>query len=221
MFCIDGRCYDSSYEDNKDFAEVITKLSVFDEMEKNVEGSIDSLSIFKGYKSSCTKNILSNVLYDCCGTMDGLALSLNLARCTTEEKNLAKKKNQGLCHYVGRYDKDTLWWKSSDVNTYCCFPSKLVYVVQKEARKQLKIGWGSAKDPSCRGLIPDEIKRLDFSKMDLKEAYEELLGSKDKLKYKIPDKENTQKFFNDQETQVRIKEKMDHFKVEHFKQKSQ
>jgi hypothetical protein len=43
---------------------------------------------------------------------------------------------------------------------------------QEEARKQLDIGWGSAEHPDCRGLAQEEIKRLDFSKLDLAEAFE-------------------------------------------------
>jgi conjugal transfer mating pair stabilization protein TraN len=36
------------------------------------------------------------------------------------------------------------------------------------------VGWGTPKQPYCRGLTPEEFQALDFSKMDLTEYYAEV-----------------------------------------------
>jgi len=37
------------------------------------------------------------------------------------------------------------------------------------------MGWGKAKHPLCRGFTIQEIQRIDFSKLDLREVFEELM----------------------------------------------
>ena len=77
---------------------------------------------------------------------------------------------------------------------YCVFPSKLSRVFQEVARRQLNIDWGTADKPDCRGLTQEEIKKLDFSKLDLSEAFElpqmpdyqeKLQNIEDRLKQRI------------------------------------
>jgi conjugal transfer mating pair stabilization protein TraN len=36
------------------------------------------------------------------------------------------------------------------------------------------IGWGTAREPYCRGFTPEEFQALDFSRMDLSEYYTEI-----------------------------------------------
>ena len=61
---------------------------------------------------------------------------------------------------------------------YCCFSSKLAYILQKEARKQLNKTFGTAADPDCKGTSMQEIALLDFSKMDLSELFDEIILKK-------------------------------------------
>ena len=37
------------------------------------------------------------------------------------------------------------------------------------------MGWGEPKEPLCRGFTIEEIQRIDFSKLDLREVFEELI----------------------------------------------
>ncbi|WP_343118844.1 conjugal transfer protein TraN, partial [Escherichia coli] len=43
--------------------------------------------------------------------------------------------------------------------SYCQFDSKLAQIVQQQGRNgQLRIGFGSAKHPDCRGITVDELQ---------------------------------------------------------------
>ncbi len=164
---------------NNSFAKVLSKLFILKEVKRDLEQSekdAKEASIFAGQKLSCSKNILENVVYDCCFCMKGLAVKANLAKCSAEELSLAERREKGLCHYVGYYSEKLLdmLWKSRDIHVFCCFPSKLAKVLQEEGRKQLGKSWGTAKEPICGGLKVAEISKLDFSKLDLSEIYEDL-----------------------------------------------
>jgi conjugal transfer mating pair stabilization protein TraN len=177
MFGMESENCDTAYEPNTSFANVATKLSLFDEMKKDIEeqNAIDAtkIQIFKGKEMSCSKSVADDLLYDCCFAFGGIAKKLKLSQCNEEEISLSEMRENGLCHYVGKYSKDFLgMWKSRDEHVYCCFSSKLSKIFQEEARNQLSINWGSAKNPDCRGLITKEIDSLDFTKLDLSEAYD-------------------------------------------------
>jgi len=58
-------------------------------------------------------------------------------------------------------------------------------VIQVEGRKQLGLDFGSGGSPNCRGLKMEEIKRLDFSKIDFTPFVKELTA-KFKGTYKTP-----------------------------------
>jgi conjugal transfer mating pair stabilization protein TraN len=60
-------------------------------------------------------------------------------------------------------------------SSFCCFGSKLLKAFQEQGRKQINLGWGKAKKPLCRGFTIEEIQRIDFSKLDLREAFEDLM----------------------------------------------
>lgn len=181
LYCVDGNCVDLEYADNAKFGEVMTKLSVFDQIKSELHktNNLDARTakLFGGEQLKCHKNVCENFIYDCCGSLDGFMNTVGLSRCDAEEKALAERKKAGHCHYVG-YEEERLFgflWKSRDVHRYCCFPSKFMRVLQEQARKQLGKSWGSGARPNCEGLTMSEIQRLRFDSMDLSEAYEEQL----------------------------------------------
>ena len=105
-----------------------------------------------------------------------------MASCSEEEKLLAQLKDKNLCHQVGTYcAKKVLGICVSKKTSYCCFGNKLLRLIQEQGRAQLGIGWGTAETPSCRGLRPEELSRIDFSRLDLSEVFEDLIAS-----YKAP-----------------------------------
>lgn len=167
---------ETNYPPNSSFTEAVTKLQIFEEMKREFEKSnqpnIAHVELFGGKKSQCSKSLAGDMLYDCCFSLRGLANTLKLSKCTADELALAEMREKGMCYYLGSH-KDAFLelWNSRTQHVYCCFPSKLARVLQQEGRKQLGIDWGSAKEPNCRGLTQEEIRRLDLAKIDLSEAY--------------------------------------------------
>lgn len=164
-------------------------FSVFEQIKNEISSSqaLDAtqIAVFSGDDMKCEKSIADDLLYDCCFSLSGLATQLNLAHCSSDELALAKKREKGFCHYVGVKKEKILGIKTKDSHIFCCFPSKLARVFQEQARKQLAIGWGSVKHSNCSGLRVDNISKLDFSKLDLSEVYEESLRKTADLDKKI------------------------------------
>src|SRR3546814_18776576 len=84
-----------------------------------------------------------------------------------------------MCHEVGTYcSSKILGICVQKSKGHCCFNTKLGRIIQEQGRPQLKsfngIGWGTAKQPYCRGFTPDALQALDLSKMDLSEYYSEI-----------------------------------------------
>lgn len=167
---------------NESFAEVSSKLAIFQEIEREVEGKgvdVRDITYFSGNKFKCSKSIASETFYDCCFSYKGLATQVNLAKCNSEEIQLAKLRDKNSCYYVGKYEEKALGIKIKDHHAHCCFGSKLSKIIQVQGREQLGIGWGSPKKPNCRGLSYEEISQIDFSQLDLSELVEDFIHKKD------------------------------------------
>ena len=210
LYCLDGNCIDTSYNDNQQFGEVMTKLSVFNEIKKDLDkqGQFDAekAKVFGGETLKCHKNVCETLMYDCCGSLEGFTNMVGLSRCDAEEKALSERKKAGHCHYVGSKSEDFLGflWKSRDVHSYCCFPSKFMRVLQEKAREQLGKSWGWGGSPNCEGLTMEEIKRLRFDLMDLTEAYEEQLKTlKERNKGDV-----TKQFENERAVKAKLEKRM-------------
>jgi hypothetical protein len=167
-FCLDGNCRDQSWEANDEMMASIAQLSIL----KAMEGKMDS--IFKGTPHQCSKYIFS--FKDCCGSGKGWGKKIGLGGCETDEKLLHEKRQKRLCHYVGTYCKKEYLGKCvHKKSSYCCFGSKLLKAFHVQGRPQIGLGWGTPKEPLCRGFTVEEIQRIDFSKIDLSEAFEDLM----------------------------------------------
>ncbi|HAL3014253.1 TPA: conjugal transfer protein TraN, partial [Escherichia coli] len=67
--------------------------------------------------------------------------------------------------------------------SYCQFDSKLAQIVQQQGRNgQLRISFGRAKHPDCRGITVDELQKIQFDRLDFTNFYEDLMNNQ-----KIPD----------------------------------
>ena len=113
-----------------------------------------------------------------------LAFKAFFGGCTAQDELTRCFVNNGLCHYVGSYCKES-WPVVGCVQrakVYCCFNSKLARIVHEQGRPQLKnfAGsrknmWGDPEDgPKCRGFTPQEFQMLDFSRIDLSEWYADI-----------------------------------------------
>lgn len=172
-FCLDGNCREQSWEANDEMMTSAAQLSLLKEMQGQIG---KKLTVFKGTDNRCTKYILN--FKDCCGAGKGWGKSIGLGGCSSNEKELNEKRRRGLCHYVGSYCAKKAPITKTCIKkkySYCCFSNKLLKAFQEQGRKQIGLGWGDAESPLCRGFTVNELQRIDFSKLDLREAFEDLM----------------------------------------------
>ncbi|ENU5877879.1 F-type conjugal transfer pilus assembly protein TraB [Escherichia coli O82:H8] len=110
--------------------------------------------------------------------------AVGLAKCSSDEKALAKAKSNKLTVSVGEFcSKKVLGVCLEKKRSYCQFDSKLAQIVQQQGRNgQLRISFGSAKHPDCRGITVDELQKIQFNRLDFTNFYEDLMNNQ-----KIPD----------------------------------
>jgi conjugal transfer mating pair stabilization protein TraN len=183
----------------------LSKLHVLKEMQQDLKSQ--PFVIFKGQDLRCSKRCLG--FSDCCGLSGGWGESLKMTSCKGEEKELSQRRGRGLCHFIGTYcaEKEGITGVCLRKKTsYCCFPSKLVRLLQEQGRRQLSLGWGEAPNPSCRGLTVEELQRIDFSKIDAREVFEEIASA-----YRPGKQEEYQEAFK-KKTFESLKTHMDHLK---------
>ena len=102
---------------------------------------------------------------------------MNLAHCSQSEKTLGISRDKKVTAYVGRYcSKKILGRCLEHKETYCVFGSKLARVIQELGRKgQLGVDFGDAKHANCNGITPEQLQRIDLSRIDFgKEILDEL-----------------------------------------------
>ena len=118
------------------------------------------------------------------GCCDKNNVFLGLIPCGQNEKELATKNDNGLCHEVGEFcsKRINLVFSKPCIEKkkgFCCFSSKLARIFNQQGRVQLGRGFGSAENTDCRGFTPEEFQKLDFSEIDLSEFIGDLTGSID------------------------------------------
>lgn len=90
--------------------------------------------------------------------------------CEQKEFELGAKKETRQCHFVGSYCASKVMGSCVEKReAYCCFGSVVGRIIQESAREQLKLGWGTAKAPSCEGITPAQMAKMDWSRVDLSE----------------------------------------------------
>jgi conjugal transfer mating pair stabilization protein TraN len=98
--------------------------------------------------------------------------------CDQRDIEAAMLGDSGYCHYVGTTceRKWPLVGCVQKAKRFCCFNSKLARIIQEQGRPQLASfgptgGWGTPKEPNCRGFTPEEFQMLDFARIDLAAYY--------------------------------------------------
>jgi conjugal transfer mating pair stabilization protein TraN len=102
-----------------------------------------------------------------------------LAGCDQQDMETGMLKGSGMCHEIGSYCSSSILGVCiQKARGHCCFNTKLGRILQEQGRPQLgafsQLGWGTPKEPYCRGFTTQEFQALDFSRMDLSEYYEEI-----------------------------------------------
>lgn len=95
--------------------------------------------------------------------------------CTKEDQLHALREAAGLCRYVGSFcAKKSGAGCLEKKETWVCFNSRLARLVQEGARRQLNLGWGTPEEPLTRGITFEELRSLDFTRIDLTAAVAEV-----------------------------------------------
>jgi conjugal transfer mating pair stabilization protein TraN len=228
-YCLGGICEKTTRNQHNDFGNAISKLSILAQMKSselegcrcpNGRSTCDSREIdpnsckfFTGSAKKCTK---AGPQFNCC-TNKGL-LRKPLGGCNQEEQDLFKLKEANLCHPVGSWRGKKLQ-RFKIHKSHCCFKSKLAKIIQVQGRRQLGIGWGDRKNPDCRALTLEEIRRIDFSKIDFSELYVDIANkvssgmnfAQDKINQTMNSVKSDAAIINDKATSNMINEKIRKF----------
>lgn len=99
-------------------------------------------------------------------------------KCSQSDILTAMKRKAGLCHYVGSYCGAKAFGAcTTSIESQCCYVSKLVKIINVGGRTQMGLGFGTPENPQCEGFTAQEMEKLDFSKLDLGEFYQEIYAN--------------------------------------------
>lgn len=172
-FCLDGSCFDQTWQPNGDMANALSKLAIFKEMQKDMNAK--EHVVFKGENLGCSRVI--GDFKDCC-KLSGWGKNIKLASCNEDEQKLQLQRKLNKCHLIGTYCADrVLGVCTRKKTTYCCYNSKLSKLVNVQGKQQLGLSFGSAEHPDCEGLTLDQLTKIDFSKLDLSELFTEIFAT--------------------------------------------
>ena len=148
--------------------QALSKLEALKNIEQQQEqDGTKVISIFKGNTKKCT-NKLGGAYSNCCNRDAGWGSKIGLSKCNAEEKVLRKMRVDNRCVYIDKKEENLVFFTTRK-EAYCCFDTVLAKNFQVQARSQLGISWGNFDNPNCRGLTPQELERVDTSKMDFSE----------------------------------------------------
>jgi conjugal transfer mating pair stabilization protein TraN len=172
---------------NGNMYSALSQMEAMRQMSKHMEGTdASSLRIFRGQDNRCSINF-GGAFKNCCASDGGFGTRMSIATtCSADEKKLAAAREKKLCMYVGsRVKKKVLGVVVSKENVFCCYPTKLGFAIQRGARAQLGKDFGSAEEPRCEGLTPDELSNVDFSRIDLSDTFADIAASAQKMEREI------------------------------------
>ncbi|EKL3590941.1 type-F conjugative transfer system mating-pair stabilization protein TraN, partial [Salmonella enterica] len=147
VFCLDGECDKAQSGKSNDFGEAVSQLAALAAAGKDV-AALNGIDVraFTGQAKFCKKAAAG---YSNCCKDSGWGQDIGLAKCSSDEKALAKAKTNKLTVSVGEFcSKKVLGVCLEKKRSYCQFDSKLAQIVQQQGRNgQLHISFGSSKHP--------------------------------------------------------------------------
>jgi conjugal transfer mating pair stabilization protein TraN len=171
-FCLTGNCADTSYEANNEMMNSMSHLYALREAQNDLR---EFKVIFKGTHRWCTRNCLG--FRDCCGDGKGWGVTLHLSDCDAKEIELRTLRDKNLCVQMGTYcaERDAIFDSClRKKTTFCCYGTKMARLIQQNGRAQLGIGFGTPESPNCEGLSPEQLSRIDFSRINFSEVFEDI-----------------------------------------------
>ena len=161
--CADGSCDTTHADESDDTNEGLSRLGALAGAAEDAavrQTDINDANIFKGDVADCEKFPLGT--RDCCtdkGFLEGLM------HCPASMQVLQRAKVENRALALGHYKHHLL---GTTHYAYCVFPTKLASIIQIQGRgAQLRIPFGTAEQPDCRGLTPKELEGIDFKALDL------------------------------------------------------
>lgn len=152
----------------EDFAKAVSGLAGVSAAGNNLKKTQDQVNIMKGKSYNCGEAGMG--LYDCCASGGNM-----LRHCSDSEKSLQEARGKKLAVFTGRHcAKKALGVCLVYHQGWCVFDSKLMRIIHEQGRRQLNISFGSGEEPNCRGLTPDELQKIDFSRVDFSEIHDEM-----------------------------------------------
>ena len=187
-WCVGAGCETVAPEANTGFVEATTRLNMALELGGD-EFDRDNLRFFAGQRRACHIKLFG--LANCCRNS---GLLVGLGNCSASERELAKERNAGNTHYLGRYCSKRTFFGACirRSRAWCVFGSKLGRILHQQARPQLGMGWGS-----CRGLTVAEVERIDFARLDLSEFTQDLMDGSREPAVTLPEAGQTQSVMRD------------------------
>ena len=181
-YCVGAGCETVQPRANTGFVNATTRLNMALEL-GGEEFDRDDRRFFKGRRRRC--HVHFGGLANCCRNS---GLLVGLANCSAREKQLAKERNAGNTHYLGKNcSRKTLFGICiRRSRSWCVFGSRLGRILQQQGRAQLGIGWSS-----CRGFTVTEIEAIDFARLDLSEFTENLMEGSMEPTVSLPDADDT------------------------------
>lgn len=182
FYCMDGNCQKTDDEKNTDFGKSVTQLAAVssaasDVKNQNVNPATPyQVSMFTGQEAECRVDAVG--FENCCsdtGWGNGI-----LANCSDSEKHLGQAKEQGVVVATGEYCRHKFLGVCVEHRkTYCIFPGKLAYDVQVYGRQdQLGRNFGNGKNTNCSGISPNDIKNINFSKINFSNVISDVENQK-------------------------------------------
>ena len=138
---------------------------------------LGNIYIFNGAKWECRKAGVKTLFTNCChhdSSCEPQDIFFGLLQCKEEDALTACKDQAGFCHFLDEdCDLEIFGVCLQKIKIFCCYNSKLARIVNEQGRIQLGRPF-QGEDDDCRGFTPEEFQKLDFTRMDLSEFYDDV-----------------------------------------------
>lgn len=155
-------------EENASGSEFMNGNATPDDLSKGFTGLLDRLK-GGGTQPSCVSQQprMEDVMKDFMGTMRQKYFPKLKWYCDTDEKELAAQKEVGACTYLGDYCRKKILGHCIDKRQrHCCFNSPMTKMIREKLRDMGIKGMGTAKNPDCSGVTPQQFASMNTGDMD-------------------------------------------------------
>lgn len=179
--CLDGSCIATPADESHDFSEGAVQMGALNGVAEEVrdnQASQGAEAIFKATNITCRVVYKTNRFNFCNQNHDGWGTSQSekeLHKAQRERRAVIAYSDTYCSQFKKRFGKRTCVEKRQ---SWCVFQSRLAYLIQVEARRQLGINFGyvggAINNADCRGLTPNEVSAIQFDTPQMQQALNEL-----------------------------------------------